>query len=58
MQNDLITDWDIQALLDNELDWERQKLALQAIETNPDLRRRYLQYKKQKELLKNWWKDN
>ena len=53
-----ITDWDIQAYIDNELSWEQQKQVLKALETNSELRRHYNDFRRQKELLQLWWKDH
>lgn len=53
-----ITDMDIQALIDNELDPERERLVLETIERSPDLYKRFTMYLHQKKLLKLWWKDN
>lgn len=52
----LITDYDIQALIDNELDWEEQKRVRKAIQENPFLLRRYNEYTKQKNLIQKWFK--
>lgn len=53
-----ITDLDIQALIDNEMESNRADCIRQAVENDPILHNRYLLYKKQKDLLKLWWKDN
>lgn len=53
-----ITDMDIQALIDNELDPVRQRILLETIETSPDLYKRFTMYLHQKKLLKLWHKDN
>lgn len=52
-----INDYDIQALVDNELDWEQQKLVLNAIETNPAVSKRYDELCAQKKILQHWWND-
>ncbi len=54
----IITDWDIQAYLDNELPWEEQKLILKALETDTELRQRFNEFRRQKSLLQLWWKDH
>lgn len=54
----IVTDMDIQALLDNELEPEKMRLVLETISRSPDLQKRYQQYLHQKDLLKLWWKDN
>jgi anti-sigma factor RsiW len=58
MERETITDLEIQALVDGELDQARQKQVMDALDRRPDLYKRYLQYKKQKSLLRAWWKDN
>lgn len=58
MGEEKITDYDIQALVDGEVP-DKQSLALyEAVTRDPALYNRYLLYKKQKSLLKSWWKDN
>ncbi len=58
MEEFKITDMDIQALIDNELPPDRQRLVLESIEKSPDLYKRFTLYMHQKKLLKMWWKDN
>lgn len=58
MDNGKVTDLDIQALIDGELDAQRGHYVLTAIQQDPALFNRYTLYQKQKNLLKNWWKDN
>jgi anti-sigma factor RsiW len=53
-----VTDYDIQALIDGELDEEQKKQVLEALTSDQALFSRYLVYKRQKGLLKSWWKDN
>lgn len=53
-----ITDFDLQALVDGELDDNKCVALFDAVTRDPALYNRYLLYKKQKNLLKNWWKDN
>ena len=53
-----ITDMDIQALVDGEVDDRKSVFLMQAVTQDPNLYNRYLVYKKQKALLKIWWKDN
>lgn len=50
-----ITDYDIQALTDEELDWETRKKVMDTINADPQSLKRYNHLKKQKSLLKNWW---
>lgn len=54
----IITDWDIQAYLDNELPWEEQKAVIKALEGDSDLRQLYNDYRRQKALLQEWWRDH
>ncbi len=53
-----ITDYEIQALVDGEIDDRTALELLDLLQRNPTLYNRYLLYKKQKSLLKSWWKDN
>ncbi len=53
-----ITDYEIQALVDGEIDDRTALELLGLLQRNPTLYNRYLLYKKQKSLLKSWWKDN
>ncbi len=50
-----ITDLDIQALVDNELDQKDQERVRKAIECNAYFLVRYEELKKQKKLLQDWW---
>ena len=52
-----ITDLDIQALVDNELDWEDQKRVRKAIECNAYFLVRYEELKKQKAWMKHLTED-
>ncbi len=51
-----ISDFDIQALIDNELDWEEEKRVKSAIDKDAKFIERYKILKDQKKLLQNWWK--
>jgi len=51
-----INDYDIQALIDNELDWEDEKSIRAAIKEDATYTKRYEELKSQKTLLQNWWK--
>ena len=53
-----ITDLDIQALIDGEVSEQDYVDLFEAVSRDPNLYNRYLLYKKQKNLLKSWWKDN
>ena len=50
-----ITDFDIQALVDNELGREEQKRDRAYIETMPEAGRRYEELLRQKLILQEWW---
>ncbi len=58
MNRKTITDLDIQALVDGQVDEKTGLMLLEAVSHDPALYNRYLLYKKQKSLLKSWWKDN
>ena len=51
-----ITDYDIQALVDNELEYETAKKIRTRINNSPDACNRYQELIKQKHLLQEWWK--
>lgn len=53
-----ITDFDIQALVDGEVDDIGKVRLMDAITRDPALYNRYVTFQKQKALLKSWWKDN
>lgn len=48
-------DFDIQALVDSQLNWEDEKKVWKAIESNPELKRRYEDLVRQKKMLLQWW---
>lgn len=50
-----ITDHDIQALIDNELDAEEEKFVRELIKKNIYAQKRYEELKKQKNLIQMWW---
>jgi hypothetical protein len=50
-----INDFDVQALVDSQLDWENEKRIWKEIEGSPALQRRYDELVKQKKLLLQWW---
>jgi anti-sigma factor RsiW len=52
----VITDFDIQALVDNELSWEDEKRVRAYIQSNPDAKRRYDELSAQQTALRSWWK--
>lgn len=51
-----ITDYDIQAYVDDELKHEKAKKVRAYIMKNSDAYKRYDQLKEQKNVLKAWWK--
>lgn len=53
-----ISDLDIQALIDGELEKEDQRIVKERVMANPALKKRYFQLEKQKTLLKLWWKEH
>lgn len=53
---DIVTDFDIQALVDNELTWEEEKRVLNYIEQTPYAQKRYEELRRQKSVLQDWWK--
>lgn len=53
----IITDWDIQAFLDDELPEKAQCAVLRAMRDDIDLRARYNELRRQRDLLRAWWKD-
>lgn len=56
MKLNTITDMDIQALVDDELETERINQVLQHLKENPDAAQRHETLIKQKILLKKWWR--
>lgn len=51
-----ITYYDIQALIDNELEWEEEKRVREAVRYNSQFMKRYNELKNQKALMQFWWK--
>lgn len=51
-----VSDYDIQALIDDELSHEEARQVQSYIEKNSGARRRYQELLSQKSLLKLWWK--
>ena len=51
----LVTDYDIQALVDGELEWEEEKRVRAYISSNWQALQRYHELVDQKNLLKKWW---
>lgn len=52
-----VTEYEIQALVDNQLEWENAKDVLRYIDQNPWAQAYYEQLVRQKKLLKSWWED-
>ena len=53
-----ITDYDIQALVDNELAWEDEKRVRAFLKENPNAYTRYKELAMQRNTLQNWWKNS
>lgn len=52
-----ITELDVEALIDSQLDWEKEKRVLRELERNPGLRAYHEEMVKQKKLLVAWWRN-
>ncbi|NCT41471.1 MAG: hypothetical protein GW778_07420 [Alphaproteobacteria bacterium] len=50
------TDYDIQALIDNELNYEDSKVVRNYIQKNKDALKRHDTLAQQKRMLQSWWK--
>lgn len=50
------SDYDLQALLDNELDEQEKNHVLNFIKNNPSAKKRFEELLKQKNILKKWYK--
>lgn len=50
-------EYDIEALIDNELDQEQYHKTLEKLANNPKARRKYKALFRQKMLLKKWWQE-
>lgn len=57
MPYDIVTDADIQALIDGELSPARQEIILRALDNDHALRQRYNTLRHQKMLLLSWWQE-
>ncbi len=51
------SDYDLQALLDNELDEQEKNHVLNFIKNNPSAQKRFEELLKQKNILKKWYKN-
>ena len=58
MSSKHITDLDIQALVDGQVDEDASVRLMEIITGDPTLYKRYEAYRHQKKLLKLWWKDH
>jgi len=56
MDHHTVTDFDIQALVDNELNWEQEKRVRSFIDADPKAKARFEMMRRQKGLLQDWWK--
>ena len=57
MQDFNVTDFDIQALIDNELDYETEKTVMSYLDKDVKAKERYDTLKRQKKLLQEWWRN-
>lgn len=55
MEEQTITDLDIQALVDGELDWDSAQKVRNYMVNNPIARQRYQELMEQKRLISEWW---
>lgn len=55
MVTDKIPDYAIQALVDDELDWQDELRIKERMKEDEHARLRYQELMQQKQLLKNWW---
>lgn len=55
MARGAVTDYDIQALVDDELEEEKASAVRAHLEHNPAAKKRYLDLFAQKNILKIWW---
>lgn len=56
MNSKLITDYDIQAFIDNELSCEQEKKVLSYLNDNETAMQRYEELKTQKKAIQDWFK--
>jgi anti-sigma factor RsiW len=52
-----VTYFDIQALVDKELSWEREMEVRAYIDSNPAAQRQFEELQQQKKVLQKWWTD-
>jgi hypothetical protein len=53
-----VTEFEVQALIDSQLDWEEEKRVRKELENNPFLRDYYRRMLEQKKLLVLWWESD
>lgn len=58
MTEELVSDWDIQAYIDNELPPDKEREILACLTRDADLRERYKALERQKALLRLWWREH
>ena len=51
----MITDYDIQAFVDNELDQDASDRVLRYLDSDASAKRRYQELMLQKQLINSWW---
>lgn len=49
-------DYDIQALVDDELEPDEARRVKRKVEQSPELQERYDEFIRQKKLLRQWWR--
>jgi len=57
MDDHIVTDMDIQALVDNQLNWEEEKRVRRHLFQSPDAQKRYDQLRQQKQIMLMWWQE-
>lgn len=57
MDDRIITDMDIQALVDNQLDWEEEKRVRRHLFQSPEAQRRFDELRQQKQILQMWFQE-
>jgi len=56
MENQIVTDADIQALVDNQLSWEDAQRVANYLATHAAARQRYHDLLEQNRLIAEWWR--
>lgn len=52
-----LEDWDIEAFVDNELDWEDEKYVRNLLKYDPKSEKHYQTLRRQKQLINMYWND-